>query len=386
MAFGGLVTVCRKSHLLYYNFQINLNNISVGCIGVLGGNVQTRWLGRNTPKRRKTKPPFWWPRRKRKFFEEGLTEENKQSIQEVIKNKFLAPGESPLKEPPWEKGEWTPGSWRTGVIAKKIGVYPMWAKSGTRLMTTLLQVVDNHVIKYHPPETYVNTPFGKKYEGKGCIVVGAESSDPQLFTAEYNGLFKEAGVMPKRKLTRFIVTPNAAIQPGTPLFAAHFRPGDYVNVLGKRKIGHGFQGVVKRWGMKGGPKTHGNTKSHRRPGAIGGGVANIWKGKKMPGHMGQEKRILRGLKIWRINTKYNVIWVHGPAVPGHVHHYVYIMDASAENRRFSEDKPPPYFPTYYPDSSNPLPEELYDEDLHNFRDVTITFEDKEQDVGTVRKK
>lgn len=66
----------------------------------------------------------------------------------------------------------------------------------------------------------------------GCLVVGAVGTDPQMFTKEYCGLFNEAGVMPKLHLTRFPIHPEAAIQPGTPLYAAHFRAGDYVDVTG----------------------------------------------------------------------------------------------------------------------------------------------------------
>jgi ribosomal protein L3 len=61
----------------------------------------------------------------------------------------------------------------------------------------------------------------------------------------------------------------------------------------------GFQGVMKRWGFAGMPATHGQTKTHRRPGNIGGGgeKARVWPGKKMPGHMGSERRTMRGLKV-----------------------------------------------------------------------------------------
>ncbi|XP_023240348.1 39S ribosomal protein L3, mitochondrial-like [Centruroides sculpturatus] len=211
----------------------------------------------------------------------------------------------------------------------------------------------------------------------GCLIVGAESVDPQRFSAEYIGLFNEAGVMPKRKLTKFYITPNAALQPGTPLYATHFRPGDYVDVWGKT-IGHGFQGVVKRWGFKGGPASHGSTKFHRKPGYIGGGSKRgVMRGKKLPGHMGQERRMLRGLKIWRINTVHNVIWVQGPAVPGSTHAFVYIFDSSVKDWCHTEESHPP-FPTYFPDDAKePLPEELYDKELHNFSDPTITFENVE---------
>lgn len=304
-----------------------------------------------------------------------LLKENKQFLDEVAERKFLQPGESPLKDEPWEKGQWTPQSVRTGVIARKIGIYPMWTKNGTRLLTTLLQVLDNHVIRYTPAEEYAKTRFGYKGKGLACVTVGADSADPTLFHPAYLKIFEESGVMPKRKLTRFLITEDAKLQPGTPLSAAHFRAGDYVNVYGKT-VGHGFQGVMKRWKMKGGPATHGCTKAHRRLGAIGGPRGLVLKGKKMPGHMGQERRLLAGLKIWRVNTKYNVLWVQGPAVPGHVHAYVNIYDTKIEKKRHSPENPPP-FPTHYPDPANPLPEEMYDKDLHVFSEPSITFADDE---------
>lgn len=70
-------------------------------------------------------------------------------------------------------------------------------------------------------------------------------------------------------------------------------------------IDHGFQGVVKRWGFKGGPASHGATKFHRRGGTIGTGrdKARVWPGQKMPGHMGSERRFARGLKVRYFNSK-----------------------------------------------------------------------------------
>jgi len=86
-------------------------------------------------------------------------------------------------------------------------------------------------------------------------------------------MFKNAGVPPKRKLTKFMITENAAVQPGTPLYASHFRVGDYVDV-GAKTIGFGFQGVMKRFGFKGGPRSHGATKFHRKRGTVGSGRVN----------------------------------------------------------------------------------------------------------------
>lgn len=131
--------------------------------------------------------------------------------------------------------EWTPKLQRTGLIARKIGVYPLWLKNGKKISTTLLQILDNHVIKYYPPETY-NPPrkrVEKIYNRKGCLLLGAEATDPSEFTKEYCGIFKDSGVIPKRTLAKFFVSPDAALPAGTLLSAMHFRVGNYVDVRGK---------------------------------------------------------------------------------------------------------------------------------------------------------
>ena len=76
--------------------------------------------------------------------------------------------------------------------------------------------------------------------------------------------------------------------------------------------GRGFQGVVKRWGFGGGPNTHGNTK-HRRPGSIGPGTdpSRVIKGKKMPGHYGDERHTQSGLRVEKIDAERNLIYIRG---------------------------------------------------------------------------
>jgi large subunit ribosomal protein L3 len=90
-----------------------------------------------------------------------------------------------------------------------------------------------------------------------------------------------------------------------------FAPGDQVKVTGTSK-GRGFQGVVKRYGFHGGPNTHGNTK-HRRPGSIGPGTdpSRVIKGKKMPGHYGDHRHTQTHLRVERIDTERNLIYIRG---------------------------------------------------------------------------
>ncbi|XP_012540871.1 39S ribosomal protein L3, mitochondrial [Monomorium pharaonis] len=325
--------------------------------------------------------PEWLPKPQRVLYDERLTEDNKQFLDEVVQNKFYDSSKlSPLKIDPIEPTvEWKQGMQRTGLIAKKIGVYPLWLKNGKRVTSTLLQIVDNEVVKYIPPEKY-NPVISKRppiqvKNRRGCLVVGAENINPQLITKEYYGIFDDTGVIPKRILRRFVVSPEAALQPGTPLFATHFKPGDVVDIRGKT-VDRGFQGVMKRWGFSGMPASHGVTKTHRRPGNIGsgGGKARVMPGTKMPGHMGNRWRIIKGVRILRINTKYNVIWVLGHNIPGETNTYCYMYDTILPLR---QPKTAPNFPTYFPSiTEESLPEDLYADDVHVFSDPTIEFKEE----------
>lgn len=175
-----------------------------------------------------------------------ITIENQGFIKEVVHDKYGVPSiikgvqtyKNSATQKPVENAasqEWTPLTRRVGAIARKIGQYPLWKKDGTKIRTTLLQICDNHVIKYTPPGEFKPTlkPKHRRLERFGCALVGAESTDPSLLTKEYCGLFSNSGVMPKRILGRFIISPEAALLPGTPISVNHFRVGDYVDVRGK---------------------------------------------------------------------------------------------------------------------------------------------------------
>lgn len=177
-----------------------------------------------------------------------VTPENKSFVQEVVHDKYGPPAlikgvqsydqsirEQLVKTQELELQPWTDNVRRTGVIARKIGQYPLWLKNGEKIRTTLLQIIDNHVIKYIPPEEYKPTqkPKASNLKKYGCLLVGAESCDPSTLTKEYCGLFKYSGLMPKRHLVRFLISPSAAVPVGTPLNVSHYRVGDFVDVRGK---------------------------------------------------------------------------------------------------------------------------------------------------------
>ncbi|XP_072139415.1 large ribosomal subunit protein uL3m isoform X1 [Mobula birostris] len=300
----------------------------------------------------------WW--------HEHLSEENIRHLRKVVSEEYKSLTENrscPLKDEPWPRLPWEPGTHRVGLVAVKLGMMPLWTKAGEKHAVTLLQVQDCHVVSYISKE---------KNDGKrALLVVGGKNTS--LFSKSETVMekYRLAGIPPKQKLSTFKVSENAIIKPGTPLYAAHFRPGQYVDVTAKT-IGKGFQGVMKRWGFKGQPATHGQTKTHRRPGASGpgGDPARVFPGKKMPGRMGNIYRTAHGLKVWRVNTKQNILYIHG-SVPGHKNCLVKVIDSGLPNLKEHNKNPP--FPTYFADDENEeLPEDLFDDEVYQFTEPSVS--------------
>lgn len=298
--------------------------------------IQDRGARRSckTVKRRKTHLFNYLIPKDANDYRASLTLDNRQMLDQLVQDQLQRQYTSPIDESLLpvenERPVWTPNSHRIGLIGKKIGILPYWTKKGKRGLMTLIHVPDNHVIKSQTVEELAKTVIHQNRWwsfGMAKMVVGAQSSDPQKFTRNYTKMFQEANVLPKAKITTMLCTEDALMKPGTPLTVRHFRVGDYVDVHGKTRD-YGFQGVMFRWEFKGQPK-RGTTKAHRRIGSIGRGrrAAGPLKGKKMPGHMGSERRQAAGLKILKIDYKNSVIFVRGPAVPGIVGSWVYLFDA-----------------------------------------------------------
>ncbi len=107
------------------------------------------------------------------------------------------------------------------------------------------------------------------------------------------------------------------LKTGDQIDLSFFKEGSLVKITGLTK-GRGFQGVVKRHGFGGGPKTHGQKNRYRAPGSIGStAFQRVVPGRRMAGHMGQEKVTVKNLKIAAIDKENNVLMVKG-AVPGSI--------------------------------------------------------------------
>lgn len=140
------------------------------------------------------------------------------------------------------------------------------------------------------------------------------------------GYFKKLNLAPQKFIRELLKEPDKEYKPGEELRADLFKPGDFVDVIGV-SIGKGFQGGMKRWHWKGGPKTHGST-SHRRAGSIGSTTTpgRVWKGHHMPGHMGSSRVTAQNLRVVKVDNQNNILVVKG-AVPGHKNSYLIIQKA-----------------------------------------------------------
>jgi large subunit ribosomal protein L3 len=180
-------------------------------------------------------------------------------------------------------------------------------------------------------------------EGYTAVQVGVGSKKAKQVTKPLAGHFLAAGLPIKRHLAEFRVTPDALLPVGTPLAAAHFKAGQYVDVSGTT-IGKGFAGVMKRWNFRGQGASHGNSLAHRALGSTGGrqDPGRTWKGKKMPGRMGGERRTVHSLLVQRVDGARGLLYLHGQ-VPGHSGGVLEVKDALRKPPSHDATVP---FPTY----------------------------------------
>ena len=130
------------------------------------------------------------------------------------------------------------------------------------------------------------------------------------------GQFKEAGIKPGQKLVEFEKEADQELKPGDEVKVDIFAAGEKIKITGWSK-GRGFAGVIKRYGFQRGPKTHGQSDTLRTPGSVGNASypAKVFKGKKMPGRMGNERVSVKNLQVVKVDTDKNLLFVKG-AVPG----------------------------------------------------------------------
>ena len=163
----------------------------------------------------------------------------------------------------------------------------------------------------------------KAHDGYEAIQIGFEPQKEQRVNKPLRGHFKKAGEGVYKNLREIKVENAEEFELGQELKADIFSIGDTVCVTGRSK-GRGFSGVIKRWGFSGGKETHG-CRSHRVPGSIGASATpgRVYKGRKLPGHMGNRQVTIQNLKVLDVRPEMNIIALKG-AVPGSRHSVIEI--------------------------------------------------------------
>ena len=195
-----------------------------------------------------------------------------------------------------------------GLIGRKLGMTRVFTDDGVSVPVTVLQVDDNRVVQV------------KRADGDGynAVQVTAGSRKPSRVGKPEGGHYAAASVEPGRGLWEFRLEESelGGLAPGDALSVEQFAEGQLVDVTARSK-GKGFQGAVKRHNFRTQDATHGNSLAHRAPGSIGQNQSpgRVFKGKKMAGHMGAERKTIQNLKVVRVDSDRNLVLVQG-AVPG----------------------------------------------------------------------
>lgn len=195
----------------------------------------------------------------------------------------------------------------TTLLGKKIGMTRVFTEDGRWIPVTLLEA---------GPCTVVQCKT-RDIDGYDAVQVGVGvlKESRRRKQKPRRGHCEKAGVEPKRTLRELRVGPDSELKVGDEIKADLFAVGDRVDIAATSK-GKGFAGVIKRHGFSGGPGGHGS-HFHRAPGSIGQSAdpAHVDKGKRMPGHMGNERITEQNLEVLQVDVDKNLILVAG-SVPG----------------------------------------------------------------------
>jgi large subunit ribosomal protein L3 len=191
-----------------------------------------------------------------------------------------------------------------GLLGKKIGMTSVYDAAGKLHPVTVIAAGDNVLLRR----------LTRENDGYSAVQLGFGSQKESRVTKPMLGVFRKAGVEPKRFIREFRLLDDLA-EGEINLSVTQFQPGDFVDVIGRSK-GKGFQGVMKKHNFAGQGAAHGS-KTHRRIGAAGNRSTpgRIWKNMGMPGHLGDQRVTVQNLQVMQVREAERLILVRG-AVPG----------------------------------------------------------------------
>nr|MBP3681194.1 50S ribosomal protein L3 [Clostridia bacterium] len=191
------------------------------------------------------------------------------------------------------------------IIGKKVGMTQIFDEHGKVIPVTVIEAGPCVISQVKSVET----------DGYNAIQLGFGDVKESKVNKPIKGHFAKAKIAPKKHLREFRVDSVEGVEVGTEVKADTFVAGDKIDVQGTTK-GKGFQGVIKRHGQSRGPMGHGSMY-HRRPGSMGptSTPGRVFKGKKLPGHMGRVTVTIQNLDVVKVDMDKNVILLKG-SVPG----------------------------------------------------------------------
>ena len=192
------------------------------------------------------------------------------------------------------------------IIGKKVGMSQIFDENGKVIPVTVIEAGPCVVVQKKTAEK----------EGYAAVQLGYEDIPERKLTKPEMGHLNKAGVAPKKYLREFDLENAAELNVGDIIKADTFKEGDFVDVTGTSK-GHGYQGVIKRWGAQRTPMSHGGGPVHRHAGSMGSTTdpSRIFKGKIGAGQMGGDQITIQNLDIVKVDPELNLIAVRG-AIPG----------------------------------------------------------------------
>lgn len=203
-----------------------------------------------------------------------------------------------------------------GLIGKKIGMTRIFLSNGISIPVSLIHIKKNYIVQI------------KSIIKDGYNAIQLTTNITKKANKPKKGHFLKAGLLyVGKKLWECKINNISSYKIGDFFTIKYFNDITYVDVTGYSK-GKGFAGTVKRWNFSLQDATHGNSLSHRVPGSIGQNQSpgRVFKGKKMAGHLGNEKNTIQNLIIKKIDLKHEILFIKG-AIPGFINSLVLIRPA-----------------------------------------------------------
>ena len=204
-----------------------------------------------------------------------------------------------------------------GIIGKKMGMTQIFDENGRVIPVTVVEAGPCAVVQKKTVES----------DGYVAVQLGFGDMSARKVTKPAKGHFDKADVAPKRTLREFRLDDISGMNVGDILKADVFAVGDHVDVVGTSK-GKGYAGAIKRWNQHRLRESHGTGPVARHAGSMGAcsSPSRVFKGKKLPGHLGAERVTIQNLKVVKVDAENNLIAIKG-AIPGPKGSVVCISDS-----------------------------------------------------------